>query len=36
VAINQTGQIGNGKIFVCPIDSALRVRTSEEGETAIL
>ena len=35
VAINQTGQIGDGKIFVCPIDSALRVRTGEEGEAAI-
>jgi nitrogen regulatory protein PII 2 len=35
VAINQSGQIGDGKIFVCPIDGALRVRTGEEGETAI-
>jgi nitrogen regulatory protein PII 2 len=35
VAINQTGQIGDGKIFVCPIDSALRVRTGEEGDAAI-
>jgi nitrogen regulatory protein PII 2 len=35
VAINQTGQIGDGKIFVCPIDNALRVRTGEEGEAAI-
>lgn len=36
VTINQTGQIGDGKIFICPIDSALRVRTGEAGEAAIL
>lgn len=36
VAINQTGQIGDGKIFLCPIEGALRVRTGESGEAAIL
>lgn len=36
VAINQTGQIGDGKIFICPIEGALRVRTGEAGEAAIL
>lgn len=36
VSINQTGQIGDGKIFICPIDDALRVRTGEAGEAAIL
>ena len=34
--VNNTGQIGDGKIFVCPIDDALRVRTKETGEEAIL
>jgi len=34
--INQTGQIGDGKIFVCPINDAIRVRTKESGEEAIL
>ncbi len=36
VNVNQTAQIGDGKIFVSPIDEALRVRTGERGETAIL
>ena len=30
-----TGQIGDGKIFVHPVDNAVRVRTSERGEAAI-
>lgn len=34
--VNCTGQIGDGKIFVCPIDDAVRVRTEEKGEKAIL
>jgi nitrogen regulatory protein PII 2 len=36
VKINQTAQIGDGRIFICPIDNALRVRTDETGESAIL
>jgi nitrogen regulatory protein PII 2 len=35
IAINQTGQIGDGKIFICPIEGALRVRTGESGDDAI-
>ncbi len=31
----QTGQIGDGKIFVLPIDQALRIRTGETGEEAL-
>ena len=30
-----TGQIGDGKIFVHPIDDAVRVRTAENGVAAI-
>ena len=30
-----TGQIGDGKIFVHPIDDAVRVRTAERGISAI-
>ena len=30
-----TGQIGDGKIFVLPVDKAIRVRTGEEDEEAI-
>ncbi len=35
IEVNQTAQIGDGKIFVCPIDDAIRVRTSEVGDDAI-
>ena len=31
----QTGRIGDGKIFVSPIESALRIRTGEKDEDAI-
>ena len=31
----QTGRIGDGKIFVSPIESALRIRTGERDDTAI-
>jgi nitrogen regulatory protein PII 2 len=34
--INQTGQVGDGRIFVCPVDDVMRVRTDERGESAIL
>ncbi|UCB47931.1 MAG: P-II family nitrogen regulator [Deltaproteobacteria bacterium] len=30
-----TGQIGDGKIFIRPIDKAIRIRTGEEDEDAI-
>ena len=30
-----TGKIGDGKIFVLPVDTAIRIRTQEEGESAI-
>jgi nitrogen regulatory protein PII 2 len=36
IRINQTSQIGDGRIFICPIDDALRVRTGEKGERAII
>lgn len=31
----KTGQIGDGKIFVSPIEEAIRIRTEESGEHAI-
>jgi len=31
----KTGQVGDGKIFVYPIDDVIRVRTGESGEDAI-
>src|SRR3954452_5968068 len=30
-----TGQIGDGKIFVLPLDDCVRIRTGERGGTAI-
>lgn len=30
-----TGKIGDGKIFVLPVEGAIRVRTGETGEDAI-
>lgn len=30
-----TGQIGDGKIFVLPLEDAVRIRTGERGGTAI-
>jgi len=31
----QTGNFGDGKVFVTPVDDALRLRTGERGEEAI-
>jgi nitrogen regulatory protein P-II 1 len=31
----ETGQIGDGKIFVLPLDDCVRIRTGERGEQAI-
>ena len=30
-----TGKIGDGKIFVIPLDDAVRIRTGEQGEQAL-
>jgi len=30
-----TGRIGDGKIFVSPVEDAVRIRTGESGEVAI-
>ena len=31
----KTGQIGDGKIFVTPVEQALRIRTGETGSNAL-
>ena len=31
----KTGKIGDGKIFVSPIEQAIRIRTEEKGEAAV-
>ena len=35
VTAAKTGKIGDGKIFVTPIDEAIRIRTGERGEDAV-
>ncbi len=35
VAAAKTGKIGDGKVFVMPIDDAIRIRTEERGDAAI-
>ncbi len=35
VSAARTGKIGDGKIFVIPIDEAIRIRTDERGEGAV-
>jgi nitrogen regulatory protein PII len=35
VAAAKTGKIGDGKVFVTPIETAIRIRTEEHGESAI-
>jgi nitrogen regulatory protein P-II 1 len=30
-----TGEIGDGKIFVTPVERAVRIRTGEEGDSAL-
>ncbi len=31
----RTGEVGDGKIFVSPIEDVIRIRTGESGETAV-
>jgi nitrogen regulatory protein PII len=31
----RTGKIGDGKIFVCPVEQVVRIRTGETGEDAV-
>ena len=31
----QTGNLGDGKIFVLPVEDAIRVRTGERGTQAL-
>jgi len=31
----KTGKIGDGKIFVTPLDDVLRIRTDEHGDSAV-
>jgi nitrogen regulatory protein PII len=31
----KTGKIGDGKVFVSPVEQAVRIRTDEQGDSAI-
>ncbi len=31
----RTGNVGDGKIFVLPVEEAIRIRTGEEGEEVL-
>ena len=31
----RTGKIGDGKVFVSPVEEAIRIRTGEKGEEAV-
>ncbi len=33
--VSRTGEIGDGKIFVSPIEDAIRIRTGEKGNAAL-
>src|ERR1041384_180930 len=35
VTAAKTGKIGDGKVFVTPIDEAIRIRTGERGDDAV-
>lgn len=32
---NQTGNMGDGKIFICPVAETIRIRTGETGDEAV-
>ena len=36
VEVNKTNQAGDGKIFVMPVKNAIRVRTGEQGNDAVI
>ena len=31
----ETGKVGDGKIFILPVEDAVRIRTAERGEAAV-
>jgi nitrogen regulatory protein P-II 1 len=35
VSSAKTGKYGDGKVFVLPIESAMRIRTGEQGDAAV-
>lgn len=35
VAVARTGEVGDGKIFLLPVMDAIRIRTGEDGDSAV-
>lgn len=35
ISAARTGQIGDGKIFILPVEEAIRIRTGEKGSNAV-
>lgn len=35
IRANQKGQHGDGRIFVCPLEDSIRIRTGEHGDPAL-
>ena len=35
IKVAKTGQVGDGKIFISPIEDVIRIRTEESGEEAV-
>ena len=35
VEATRTGNIGDGKVFILPVEGAVRIRTGESGDTAL-
>jgi nitrogen regulatory protein P-II 1 len=35
IAAAKTGKIGDGKVFVSPVEDAVRIRTEEKGDEAV-
>lgn len=35
VRVASTGQVGDGKIFILPVEDAIRIRTRESGDAAL-
>lgn len=35
ISVARTGEVGDGKIFLLPVETAVRIRTGERGEEAL-
>ena len=35
IGATRTGEVGDGKIFICPVEEVIRIRTGERGNTAV-